>query len=209
MILHTHKLILTPTRRVAGASVTEALSPYLSSPDDAERFNLGTLSGSEYGALYPQHGNWNDEVTHGPYRDYLKVLLVRNPFDRLLSGYLFLRGSGRYPIPDRGFRDFLAQKDHFRPVDGDIWLWDHTWRTISEMSVLNGELAFDLIIRFESLIPDFERVCRHISLRPPELPHHKRTAHADYQMTYDEDMRALVVEHFHEDFVRFGYSSML
>ncbi len=205
MILHAHKLIITPTRRVAGTSIISALRPYLSAPEDGDRFNLGTLSGSMYGSSYPQHGDWAAEVADGPYREYLKVLVVRNPFEKLLSGYYFVRSSGRYPIPDKGFCDFVLQRDRFRPVGNDIWLWDHTWRTTLEVAMHGGVFAFDQLIRYEQLEQDFRRICEAVGIPATPLPHENRSTHPPAATVYDGAAIESVRQHFSADLVRFRY----
>ena len=204
MLLRDFNLIITPTRRVAGTSAARALEPFLSHPADVERFNLGVLSGSDYGRNYPMHGNWMSEVTHGRYRSFLKVLMVRNPFDKLVSAYTALSAQKR--LSTSTFRDFVLQRQDLRPTSGDIWVWDHTWRTLSELAVHQGAYAFDDVIRFERLECDFARVCATAGLPVVALPHLRGTTHEDYRCYYDEETAAAVAEHFADDLRLFNYS---
>ncbi len=204
MLLRHHQLLITPTRRVGGTSVTQAVAPYFSSPADAERFNLGVLSGSEYGRNYPLHGDWLSEVTNGPFRTFHKVLMIRNPFEKLVSGYKALVALNRMPL--KSFRDFVLQREALAPHSGDIWAWDHTWRTLADISLVNGVFAFDDIIRFERLESDFKRVCSHVGLPNLSLPHARATAHGDYSSFYDVDTQSAVAAHFAEDLRLFDYA---
>ena len=204
MLLRDFNLIITPARRVGGTSVTRALEPFLSQPEDAERFNLGVLSGSAYGRNYPIHGSWIDEVTHGPYRTFFKVLMVRNPFEKLVSAYTALTAQHR--LSTASFREFVLRREELRPTSGEIWIWDHTWRTLAELSVHEGGYAFDDEIRFERLADDFSRVCSTAGLPLVSLPHLRATTHYDYRSYYDDEICAAVSQHFADDLRLFGYS---
>ena len=204
MLLRDFNLIITPARRVGGTSVTRALEPFLSQPADAERFNLGVLSGSDYGRNYPMHGHWMSEVTQGPYLTFLKGLMVRKPVDKVVSAYTALSAQNR--LSTRTFRDCVLQRQDLRPTSGDIWVWDHTWRTLTELAVQQGVYAFDDEIRFERLERNFARVCATTRIPARAIPHLRATAHDDYQRYYDEETAAVVVEHFADDLRLFNYT---
>lgn len=209
MILHEYRLIITPTRKVAGTSVLKALQPFLRRERDRERFSQGVLSGIKTGLERPAQGNWDAEVTNGPCRSYLKVLMIRNPFQKLLSGYHFLQQRNLWGFDEPTFRDFVLNRELYRPghTNKNLRIWAHTWRTMSEMSFINGRFAYDDLIRFESLQFDFHRICLKCSLPLIKLPHANSITYPPAEEEYDQDLAEIVREHFSEDLKHFGYKS--
>ena len=121
---------------------------------------------------------------------YLKIAFVRNPWDRQVSLYHFLKHQGHLQT---GFAEWLTWAE---PLP------------VMEMLRLNGVMAMDFIGRYEALQSDFEAVCRQLGMpSAPVLPRLKSGIRppGDYCAYYDVRSRARVAEMYAEEIATFGY----
>lgn len=156
---------------------------------------------------------------------YFKFAIVRNPWDRILSSYLFVK-KGTNEITRTLWDHFSSSSSgasfadwiHFNgrmmaeglPVDVDLtanknlalqhgpqarWVTDE-----------KGRLIIDFVGRFESLDDDFARVCDKLGLPRKPLPHINKTQHRPYPAYYDEQMVADVAQLYEEDIRFFDYT---
>lgn len=181
-----------------------------------------TAGVSLHQTLFPDH---EIEVSHIPawdfrlvldentYRSLFKFAFVRNPWDRLLSAFRFMKDGGYGPDDSRwatahldGIHEFnefvtewlaperLATRPHWLPQVH--WLTDPV-----------GNLEVDFVGRFESLQEDFQRLCDHIGMTA-ELPHINRSDRKTetYRDVYSNAAAEKVCELYQEDIDLFGYT---
>ncbi|MCV3270541.1 sulfotransferase family protein [Roseobacter sinensis] len=129
--------------------------------------------------------------------------LVRNPWDRLVSYYHWLRvQSFDHPAvavaKSRGFAEFLAEpliQTSLRQSPARSYMQDAT-----------GAERCDLYIRLEHFDADAQPLIEHLGFALV-LPHvNASTRPADYRTVYDAKSRDLVQDICAEDIVRFGYA---
>jgi hypothetical protein len=121
---------------------------------------------------------------------YLKIAFVRNPWDRQVSLYHFLKHQGRLQI---GFAEWLTWAEPLAVMD---------------MLRLNGTLAIDFVGRYETLQSDFAALCRRLgAASTPPLPRLKAGIRptADYREYYDARARARAAEMYADEISTFGY----
>lgn len=138
-------------------------------------------------------------------RTYFKFTFVRNPWDRLVSAYHYLRrGHPMSKIVDvvgsMEFTDFVKTRLRDPLVAADVHLRPQASFLLDE----TGRLTVDFVGRFESLEADFSTVARRLGLERT-LPHRNTSAHADYRRYYDEESRAIVADFYRQDIELFGY----
>jgi hypothetical protein len=148
---------------------------------------------------------------------FFKFSFVRNPWDRLLSGFAHLKGEGeplaiperewskRYlgeiesfenfvlKLRDEGFRKLIINDIHFRP--------QMDWITLRSRS----RIAVNYLGRFESLDDDFSRLAQRLGVTA-ELPLRKQTKRPPYRDAYSKEMRRIAEQIFRRDIERLGYS---
>ena len=218
MICHDKKFIYVHIPKCGGNSVNSILKEYISN-------GLGP-GGKRKPGGYIQHQHICDiiEREDTPVDDYYKFTFVRNPWDRCVSRYHFIRGNqenngNKFDQADfRGttFKEFIINKDgRFKlkprwvnkspriqkimkdrnPFDDQLdWLTDD-----------DGNIAVDRIGRFEDFQADFNVVCDMIDVPRQTLPYLNSSQHKHYTEYYDNETRALVAEKYALDIEYFGY----
>ncbi|MBV9528576.1 sulfotransferase family 2 domain-containing protein [Sphingomonas sp.] len=170
------------------------------------------------------HLRARDYVHHGyvdqaAFDRYYKFGFVRNPWDRLVSEYRYLKLEGKV-----GFADF---------AEGSLHRADTYWaggiHIIPQSDYLTddrGQIIVDFVGRFETLRKDFTSVAERLRIDMP-LPHCNSSSHhgrfarlrqlvaggaskaggkgRPYQDYYDLRLRELVGSFYAEDIERFGY----
>jgi hypothetical protein len=202
-ICHDKQLILVHVPKTGGQSIHDALG-----------------IGKEKSDLYGFHDGkeWShftaaqilDEVGPETFNSYLKIAVVRNPFDRLVSEYHFKKhgrdtrfipiNRGGINIPFDWFIEELELSfdlvreypqrvtNHFYPqVD---FIYD------------NDKLMVDKVFRFE----DFDKVAKFVKENyGVDVPHINKSDHEEYQTYYDKNTKRIVERLYHEDFEKLGY----
>ncbi len=166
----------------------------------AEYVRCGHVSQAEYDRLY-------------------SFSFVRNPYQRLVSEYLY-----RNYFHHRSFADFVLNK---LPQPG----WDDKYRHVMPQYDMlhgpDGQLLVDFVGRFENLQTDFDRVCGKLGIPESTLPHRNpsdkasrnirrrirnliwfngENAKTHWSEYYDWRTRAAVSELYRDDLETFGYS---
>lgn len=184
MVDHEHKCIYFHQRKAAGSSIITAFGKS-SSDRDWHRFNGGAMGSEWQGVSHPESL-------------YFVFSSVRNPFDRIVSAWKYLP-----LLRDKPLEYVLANL----PATG------HDYRHISMPQVdllldqATGKLATHDIIRFESLQPDFDRICRRIGKPTVSLPHINHTRRvSDYRSYYTATSKRLVEMIFRKDLDAFSYT---
>ncbi|MEO6395828.1 MAG: sulfotransferase family 2 domain-containing protein [Devosia sp.] len=147
----------------------------------------------------------------GKFRRYFKFAFVRNPWDRLVSTYFYLRKGGAnemdrrwaeanlgsYSTFDEFVRDWVTEKNvalsfpHFRS--------QHYF-----VADTSGRLVVDFLGRFETLAADFQAVAARLGVHPT-LPVLNRTERGHYEGYYDAATRQIVAGVYAKDIDLFGY----
>jgi hypothetical protein len=147
---------------------------------------------------------------------------VRNPWDWLVSWYLFVTevdtspdhgGPWRHHLADTisamSFEDFVSwvaddglcqaqarRNSSFRDV--------RPFAQLDWYSDLNGNCIVDRIGRYEELEPNFAAICEQAGI-DAALPRRNVNEHAHYREYYDEATRRTVASYFARDIERFDY----
>lgn len=133
------------------------------------------------------------------------IAFVRNPWDRLVSTYYFLKAGGANPKDERNFSKYinidfvdfvmslpdnpgLIEIDHLRP----------------QTYYLDRPLQY--IGRYEQIDFHWREVCRMIGQEYKPLPHSNTSRNPHYRDCYNEAMIRIVADVYAEDLKLFGYN---
>lgn len=189
MISHKYKAIFIHVPKTGGKSIANALSKCqfksisLQSPtndDDATgAYRMGTARRGKRSV--------SDEI----WNTYYKFAFVRNPYDRCISNYFYLKYH-----KTMSFADFI-KKDLLRVND----IWHHELTQTTHLYD-NGNYP-DFIGRFEDLQCDFDHVCDAIGIPHMTLPHLNSSNRNTIYI--DDHMQLSIYEKYKEDFDNFNY----
>lgn len=217
LVSHTHRFIYIKTTKTASTSVELAFEPLCLPPGAAKVKpqkigNVLAIRESEYGIVGARgRGSARDYKwwNHMPaeqikaqlpaeiWDGYFKFCCVRNPWDKVVSAFHFLRqGQPELEPAARvaAFRDWLFNEDR-AGVDRKLY-------------TIDGKVVVDRFIRYERLAADIAEVCAHIGVPMPDLPWLKggiRPAGMHYSEYYDQASRDHVAKLFAEDIAMLGY----
>jgi hypothetical protein len=141
--------------------------------------------------------NINPDETASFYRErfpsHFIFTIVRNPYDRFLSHFLYRQKQRPEEYPD------------FK-----IWA-ERQYTKLSlptQVSVIDDSNACDFIARFENLSMDIKKVAKIIGIKwkwSHNKTHANRTKHEHYSKYYDEDTKEVITHVYREDLKRFNY----
>lgn len=144
-----------------------------------------------------------------------RFAFVRNPFDRIVSYYLFYKSKKWYT---KGFKRFvttyLVEGKHISKVDREIdpaiaphWFLQYRWLSNNSEG---KKLIVNHIGRFENLREDLEKICGNIAIDTPVLPWlNKSKKRKNYRDYYDDETEQVVIDKCKKDFELFNYEPRL
>jgi hypothetical protein len=151
----------------------------------ADTYNDGVLSNDE------KFGQW-----YGKPKGYFVFTIVRNPWDRFISGYKY--------FPD------LRDKPIERVID---MLHKFKGRKFNHLSRLQTSLLIDkennyvpdFTIRFENIEEDWNKLCKILNINY-KLPHLNKSRHKHYTEYYNVSTKEKVRKYFKKDIDFWGYT---
>jgi len=187
MISHEHKCIFIHIPRTGGSSMEM------------------DICGFDYGKkdeklLYEKHLTVKDSINlYGKdiWDNYFTFTFIRNPWDRVLSLYLFKIDTNL--IVDRGFKHFLENYE--------VSPWEQTPDTYENiLEIPDGAKPIDFIGRFENLQEDFQQLSKKIGLDKYKLTDgYNKTYHNHYSNYYDGESKKKIYDLYKKDIEFFNY----
>ncbi len=148
------------------------------------------------------------------YGSYFKFSFVRNPWDRILSAYTFMKKGGINSYDKfwgekylKGLDDFeqfilaLENKSFANKVKGSLHFLPQRLFLLN----LENKIDLDFLGRFENLENDFELLKQESNLQG-ELRKLNKSKHRVYTSYYTTKMQKIVADFYQEDIDTFKYS---
>lgn len=184
------KCIFIHIPKTAGTSVTRA------------------LFGSE-----SRHVPWNQyyETNCRKFSRYFKFTFVRNPWDRLLSAYTFLKRGGMDPADAAWAKLHLSEFTTFEQFvhewvnEENIRSWVHFVPQHHWVCDMSFRCTMDFVGRMENIDRDFRFISDKLGVSA-ELACTNRTRSDHYSRHYTGDMRDRVAQVYSDDIRLFDYS---
>jgi hypothetical protein len=185
-----HRCIFVHIPKTAGTSIARAL------------FNAGSrhVPCIEYERANPRK-----------FRRYFKFAIVRNPWDRLFSAYRFLKQGGMNDNDRAWANAHLARYGDFEQFvhewvnETNVRTWVHFRPQGDFITDAAGNMAMDLLGRFEHIDADYESICQRIGMCAP-LPRSDHVAKVHFSTVYSAEMVEIVRVAYKEDIDLLDYS---
>lgn len=141
---------------------------------------------------------------------YFKFTIVRNPWDRLVSAYFFLKAGG---FGDRDAQWFDRELSAYADFDdfvkrwlnrANIWKWHHFKPQQHFMEDKRRKIDLDFIGLFENLAEDFAHIAHRVGVSAT-LQSTNPSRHRDYRNYYSDETREMVAAVYAEDIALLGY----
>jgi len=159
-----------------------------------------------------------------PYIDgeYFTFCFVRNPWDRFISAYTYLKEGGsvhehpvtgfdkkdrdRFISPYKTFDDFILSNSCGAKICTEL-IWQQHFKPQYKY-ILNSsdEVDINFIGKFENYYKDFDFICKRIGVKTPKLKHINKSHHKPYQMYYTDKTAEIIYNTYKYDIDYFGYS---
>lgn len=147
----------------------------------------------------------------GTFKRYYKFTFVRNPWDRLVSTFFFLKNGGLTEKDRVWAQEHIAQFDSFDAfVKG--WLTEeninnslHFQHQYCFLEDEKGIIAVDFIGRFENIEEDFKKITEELNIRRTLKKTNTSKRKEDYKAYYDEETKTIVNEVYRKDIQLFNY----
>lgn len=159
------------------------------------------------------------------YAEMFKFAFVRNPFNRLVSAFLYCVEKIQDPNDyhwdyyKEGFNIISQYLYSDSIVDNfNAFVQSSDFNKITEIGfpvhfkpqiyflLTGGILGTDFLGRFENLNNDFSKICKKIGVKPVSLPHTNKSYFLNnYRQFYNNKSYGIVREKYHLDFRFFGY----
>lgn len=144
-------------------------------------------------------------------KSYFKFTFVRNPWDRLVSAFFYIK-SGGCGENDRIW--FSRELAHFKNFDEFVRGWlnkDNIWKLwyfqpqyyfILER---RGKIEMDFFGLYENLGEDFGYISKRLGVNCP-VQHMNKRKHEDYRDYYNEETMKIVADVYDADIKLLGYN---
>ena len=184
MISHKYKCIFVHIPKTAGTSIENVLRD-----ENPPVYNSLHNTASTYIKKYERY-----------FDNYFKFSVVRNPWDRLVSGYFYHRALGYGSHKDRygkSFKEFVQKIETF--PQRHFLVGQYNYINIKGVDVL------DYLIKFESLEEGFCEVSKKLNFKIKTLYDVRKTEHKHYTEYYNDETKQIVAEKYAKDIEYFGY----
>ena len=216
LVSHRHRFIYTKTGKTAGTSVESYFERFCMEHGRWTESHYRDESVSPAGIVgfrgrdIPEGCLWwnhmsaeliRDRIGAGIWESYFKFCVVRNPYEKVLSNFYFLREIN-------AFSAYPAESD---AAQFERWLTTSEVPLDRDKYLVDGRLCMDFVVKYESLHADLEHVCSRLSLpwRPELLPKFKagmRPATGAVATMYTPTSAEVVRSIYDFEFDCFGYS---
>lgn len=190
---HEYKCIFIHIPKCAGISVGKSL--------------FGVMAG--HSKVW--HYEFYDEQL---FHKYFKFTFVRNPWDRLVSAFHFLKKGGRNSLDRKWAKDHLQEIASFNEFvqrigddtvfQSEVLNQQHFRPQVHYLKDAEGAISLDFIGKFESLEEDFMKIAEELDVQTT-LKEINKGAHKHYSEYYNGDSQDIVSLIYREDIEFLNY----
>jgi len=139
--------------------------------------------------------------------------IVRNPWDRLVSAFHFLKKGGMNWADKDWSEKNLAGYDNFEIFvkewlnEDNIWKYHHFRPQYNYITLDDNKIAVDFVGYIENITEDFKIITQKIGIQA-DLGKENTSKRADYQSYFNPETEKIVAEVYKKDIELLGYDFM-
>jgi len=140
---------------------------------------------------------------------YFKFTFVRNPWDRVVSGFFYL---SQHPRHQKYYKKYNKDFDLFmKDFEAGLFPYDVVFKAQYKFLVYREFPSFkevlvpDYIAHFESVQEDFNNLCKQFDIKPYQLLHERKMKHKHYTEYYNDWSKEVVRKIYKKDIELLGY----
>jgi Sulfotransferase family len=186
--------------KTAGSSLQRVLAtrglPFKNVP------TLVEAAGDRGGILNPTHIRAREvkNFLGDKWADFYSFGVVRNPWDRMVSAYHFIRQTTSHPrhatATRQTFAEFASSSGGKKRRQQSEWFYG-----------ADGTQLTTEVVKFEHLAEEYPRVMALCGISPaPDLPRVNASQRGAYRLYYDDALAEVVANAHAEDIERFDYA---
>ncbi len=149
------------------------------------------------------------------YNQYYRFSFVRNPWERMVSAFFFLKQGGRN-VSDKkwgetvlkdvdSFEDFVLLMKENKQFKKTVLKKDHFIPQYVFLENLSNKIDIDFIGKVENLQDDFKLLCKQLNIKETSLPHVNKSKHEQYAKYYSKKTKDIVASIYKKDISLFSY----
>ena len=146
---------------------------------------------------------------------FFKFSVVRNPWDRMVSSFHYLKQGGigffdkdfsdKYLLDCNEFSDFLAKMMQDKKFESKVLSWVHFVPQINFLSLDGDAIDVDLCVKLEDLPNSFDMVCKKLGVVSKVMLKDNASIRKDYRSYYSAVTAKYVGELYCKDVSLLGY----
>ena len=204
LISDSHQFVFVHIRKAAGTSLRQILEKVSLPKNNNLWFKL--LSRNGFSVDYHRHSfrkhsdliEAERSMPVDSFEKYFKFAIVRNPWDRLVSEYEYIKTQPTHSrfkkLSALSFADFVNYQSQ-RPAAHQV----------NALKLKNGKLGCDYIGKLETLDESLSVIADKIGIDFSELPHVNQVKRRDYRTYYDDNLIESVAQMWQKDLKAFSY----
>ncbi|EAI6637305.1 alpha-2,3-sialyltransferase [Campylobacter coli] len=190
-----YKCIFIHVPKVAGSSIERVIY-------QTDKWLVGHVKASDY-----------TKFDKDKFDSYFSFGFVRNPYDRVVSAYHYLRNGGGTLGDEKwakkniykynSFKEFVLDLKNIE-IQNKILNWMHFIPQYKFLCDNESNILVNFTGKFENLEEDFKKILKILN-RKDQLMHINKSNHVDYKNYYNDVMYKIVREIYRDDFEIFDY----
>jgi len=199
VIFDEHNAVFFHIGKTGGHSIEQSILP---ESRDYKVFEKTLIYGLKKGVM-TQHARPRYVLKMRPeVKDYYWFTFVRNPWDRMVSAYCYLK-----PMHDKKYGSFEGWIGHIEKTQR-LKGFPEGSHYLSQVSYLDDDRPMDFVGRFENIKSDWNKICRNLGMGSIELKNtniSRLRNKMDYKEFYDNTTKEIISSMYREDIDRFEY----
>jgi hypothetical protein len=204
LISDSHEFVFVHIRKAAGTSVRQILERVSLPKNNSLWFKFLSRNGfpvNYHSCSFRKHANLIEAERSMPaelFKRYFKFAIVRNPWDRLVSEFEYIKTqpthSRHNALSHMSFAEYISYQAK-RPAAHQV----------NALMLKDGSLGCDYIGKLETLDDSLAHISEQIGLSFADLPHINKINRKDYREYYDSGTREQVADLWQRDIEAFDY----